>query len=204
METIFLKQTSLPESIRSSLHVLWDALRPVSTPWMVGGSCGLLLQGVSLDAAPRDLDVYVDRDDAEAMDRCLADYRVDGPEWSETGMYRSLLSHYEIMGNMVELVGSLSVDTEGSSYDVRVGGPLSVHGPQLNDQGRLIPLMPLAHELVFNVLRKRPDRYETIARTMRAEPLRHESQLERLIAANALSEETVQRIRSLLTERKDG
>jgi hypothetical protein len=171
---------------------------------MVGGSCGLLLQGVPLDTVPRDLDIYVDREDAEFVDRCLADYRVDGPEWSETGMYRSLLSHYQIMGTMVELVGSLSVDTEGSSYDVRVGGPLSVHGPLLNDQGRLIPLMPLAHELVFNVLRKRPDRYEAIARTMGAKLVTHESQLKRLLAANALSEETVQRICGLLAERKDG
>lgn len=62
-----------------------------------------------------------------------------------------------------------------------------------------VRLMPLAHELVFNVLRDRPDRFEAIARVCRVqEPERHRLALDDLIARNRFSGELADKLRTLL------
>ena len=103
-----------------ALLVMGTQLRRCEPTWLVGGSCGALLQGVELHAAPRDLDVYVDAVHAETIHRALRAYSIDEQAYSETGMYGSLLSHYMIEGVQVELVGSLKVRLDEAEYEVRV------------------------------------------------------------------------------------
>jgi hypothetical protein len=200
MEAVFLKQMDMPFHMSSALITLHQALETTDVSWMVGGSCGLVLQGVHVDAEPRDLDVYADHQDTVHLHQSLISFSIDSPEWSETGMYKSLLSHYEIGNVQVELVGSLYVSTSASIYEVRVGGPSAVRGPQLSLEGISIPLMPLAHELIFNVLRNRPDRYEAIATAMRNDAHVHVAQLQELISANDLSPSVIEQLKRLIPE----
>jgi hypothetical protein len=58
--------------------------------------------------------------------------------------------------------------------------------------------MPLAHELVFNVLRNRADRYEAIAQAMRYDPASHLPALEGILSCNRFSEAVTGRINRLL------
>ncbi|MCP1307118.1 hypothetical protein [Paenibacillus tyrfis] len=168
--------------------------------WLVGGSTGLLLQGVELDALPRDLDIYADRRDAEALHIALRQYATDDQTESETLIYRSILSHYEMNDVKVELVGAFEVRAMDSEYRVEAEYLARTHALAVSHGvGETVRLMPLAHELVFNVLRDRPDRYEAIARVCRVrEPERHRLALNDLIARNRFSGELADRLRTLL------
>lgn len=190
---------SVPEAVLRALAVLGRRLAHVRATWLVGGSCGALLQGVPLRAVPRDLDVYVDApDEAAEVHQALAAFSTDGQTYSETGMYGSLLSHYAIEGVQVELVGSLKVRLEEADYEVRVQSPLASYAQAGVIGGATIRFMPLVHELVFNVLRDRPDRYEPLAEAMRKKPGRHTPLFDELMASNRIGGRYAERLRELL------
>lgn len=157
--------------------------------WLVGGSTGLMLQGVPLAAAPRDLDVYIDREQAADMHEALKPYAVDEQEESQTPLYRSILSHYDIGGVKVELVGAFEVRALDSEYKVEAGYLSALEAARLTQPGLdNVRLMPLVHELIFNVMRARADRYEAIAGLCRRlGPAVHKEMLDRLAARNRFS-----------------
>lgn len=153
--------------------------------WLIGGSCGLLLQNVDIGRSPRDLDIYVDSKDVNAVHTSLQDYSVDTPIYSETPIYASILSHYLIDGNAVEVVGDFKVKALDSSYQVEAAYLWENYGhsARLEEQG--VKVMPLAHELLFNLLRNRPDRYQAIMKIMQASPELHMQALNDLMQRNS-------------------
>jgi hypothetical protein len=190
--------TNVPDAVLRALHVMGKRLENCEPIWLVGGSCGALLQGVELHAVPRDLDVYVDAVHAETVHRALAAYSIDDQAYSETGMYGSLLSHYSIEGVQVELVGSLQVRLDEGEYEVRVQALLAAYAHAGLIGGTTIRFMPLVHELVFNVLRDRQDRYEPLAEAMREHPERHLPALDELLRTNRIGKRYVDRLSELL------
>lgn len=189
---------NVPVPVTRALAVMGGLLADCPAVWLVGGSCGALLQGVALDAVPRDLDVYVDASGAKDAHARLQSFSLDEQAYSETGMYGSLLSHYEIEGVQVELVGSLSVRVKQSEYEVRVVDVLSRFARAGSIGGVPVRFMPLAHELLFNVLRDRPDRYEPIAAAMRTDMSLHRPSLLALLASNRIGPDAVSKLRELL------
>lgn len=184
-----LQQALLQMSVR---------LREAGTCWLIGGSCGLLLQNVHLEAMPRDIDVYTDQIHTAKLHQLLSDRSTDRPAVSETDTYYSVLSHYDLNGYAVELVGGFKVRSQGSLYEVRVDRQLLPHAVEIELESVRLPLMPLGHELVFNILRKRADRYEAIGNTMRKNLPAHVSLLQQICNDNSLSEEHIRQIESLL------
>lgn len=194
----------MSDSIEEALHTLNDVLGPLHEHVLIGGSCGLLLQGVRLDAIPRDLDCYFDTSHAVEIYDKLKRFAIDTPEYSETPIYRSELSHYRITGVTVEFVGDFQVSAEGSLYEVRVDDLLSDVCTTLPmEGGGTLRLTPLAHELIFNVLRQRPDRYLPIARRMRDNLPRHMPAWRTIMDNNRLSEHHLQRIERLLSGQEE-
>lgn len=196
---------NVPEAVLRALLVMGKLLGNNEPTWLVGGSCGALLQGVELQAVPRDLDVYVDAVHAETVHRALAAYSMDDQAYSETDMYGSLLSHYSIEGVQVELVGSLRVRSDGSEYEVRVQSLLASYAQTGLIGGTTIRFMPLVHELVFNVLRDRRDRYEPLAKAMRERPERHLPALDELLRTNRIGKryaDLLSRFLYVTTDRK--
>ncbi|WP_017814385.1 MULTISPECIES: hypothetical protein [Paenibacillus] len=169
------------------------------THWLLGGSCGLLLQGIPLEEAPRDIDLYADGDAVNLLHKQLQAHAVvlDGPEQNETRMYRSILSHYQAGDYKVELVGDFEVRARESYYRVHIDRNLYNHAPVVALNGCSLALMPLAHELIFNLLRDRRDRYERIAEHMAAEPEHHRELVKQIIAANGFHPQMIQRIYKL-------
>lgn len=170
--------------------------------WVLGGSAGLALRGARLSSAPRDLDIYADAASVQSLHDRLKPFALDGPVWDESGSYRSLLAHYGIAGTSVELVGDFEVKARGSRYKTEVDGLLYENGdiwPSGSDKpGRAaIRLVPLGHELIFNVLRKRQDRSREAARLIRENPGAHLPVLDRLIARQLLSAEALGELRRL-------
>ncbi len=63
-------------------------------------------------------------------------------------------------------------------------------------------MMPLAHELLFNLLRNRPDRYEAIAKTMKAFPELHMQALSDLMQRNRWGSEFERKLERLIDSSK--
>lgn len=160
----------------------------------------MLLQGVSLQAEPRDLDLYTDRTHIHALHAALRSHATDNPQDSETGMYRSNLSHYSICGVIVELVGSLEVDRGSAHYEVEITEVMNRFASDAQFAGMHVRVMPLVHELLFNVLRERPDRYFPIAEVIRSRPDDHRSVWRMVLDRNRIGEPYLGIIRSLLPE----
>ncbi|WP_206107071.1 hypothetical protein [Paenibacillus favisporus] len=188
----------IPAELQQALHDASHALWQTSSCWLIGGSCGLLLQDVHLDKPPRDIDIYADSASVSELHYALSGRAVDQPVLSVTDQYRSVLSHYKWSRYTLELVGGFEVQAEGSHYKVEINRRLAPAGVHAKLHSIRIPLMPLSHELLFNVLRNREDRYTAIAAAMRADLQAHLPLLEDLLTDNAFQSEHIQIISQLL------
>jgi hypothetical protein len=167
-------------------------LGPLQALAPVGGSCGLALQGVEIDKIPRDIDMYYDRPAGYQLHTLLSPYVKTAPHESETDRYRSILSHYDMDGLTIELVGAFRVREQGSEYNVEIKSWISRYCPIVKIEGVGIYVMPLVHEFVFNLLRDRSDRLEAIVRVMRHELPVHLPILQDFLTTHKFSENHVQ------------
>ncbi|MDT3426830.1 hypothetical protein J2Z22_002364 [Paenibacillus forsythiae] len=185
-----LTGNTMPQGLCKALGQAADALcfgeEKDSPLWLLGGSCGLLLQDVPLAAPPRDIDLYADLEAVDRLHSALGRYACGKPaeDWSR-GCY-SLIGHYRLEDYHLELVCGFRICSGPSKYNVetcllQAGAPAGNY----SGVGRL-RLMPLAHEFVFNVLRGRRDRYEAIASVMRRNLPAHLPLLQTLIRRNSL------------------
>lgn len=183
----------------SALTCLADLLEGCEARWVVGGSTGLVLRGAKLDRSPRDLDIYADLASIPAIHERLAAYALDGPEPNETARYRSVLSHYRMEETLVELVGNFQVSAPGSNYVTEVDRFLFPEGDSasITARGQTVRLVPLGHELVFNLLRERMDRAIVAGALIAQNPSRHLPVLLALLERNTLSGEIVEKARAL-------
>jgi hypothetical protein len=180
------------------LEQIHSLLKGKKLDWLVGGSCGLLMQGVSLPEPPRDLDIYVDASAAPIVYEALKTYATDQLQYNKTAIYVSYLSHFQLLNIPVEIVGGFEVRAEQSEYKIEISNlMLDIYIPQFIN-GFEIGLMPLAHELIFNVLRHRPDRYEAIASQMRTDPQYYLPALNKLLQHNTFSSHFLTKINVLL------
>lgn len=175
----------------TALALLAETLESCDARWVVGGSTGLALRGAKLDRAPRDIDIYVDHDSVFPVHDRLSSNWLDGPEDNRTERYRSILSHYRLAGAMVELVGDFRVSAMQSDYLAEVNDFLYPNGDKVEVNGFEIGIVPLAHELLFNLLRERKDRAAVAGDLMAQNPEKHIPLLQALIRRNRFSPEIV-------------
>lgn len=179
---------SIDERLRRALEIIAEAAGSVGAKWLIGGSTGLLLRGMALQAPPRDLDLYADDEAAKKLHGALRLYASDEQQLSVSPIYRSVLSHYDIQGVQVELVGGFVVQSSaGDRYVVEVEDVLDPLRTTVTFGDHSAGVVPLAHEFWFNMLRERPDRVALIARRMREEAGLHQATVDRLASRNGLS-----------------
>ncbi|WP_144027082.1 hypothetical protein [Paenibacillus sp. FSL R7-0273] len=156
--------------------------------WLLGGSCALLLHNVPLDKPPSDIDLYADLEDAGLLHQALSCYSADeGPEEDYSGNCYSRRSRYVVDGMKVELVCGfrMGIPPFGYAADIHM---LLNHAPVSRiDSLCLIRLMPLAHELLFNMLRGRMERCRAIAGRMHSSLQLHVPLLNELADRNELA-----------------
>lgn len=194
---------TMSDALQRAIETIAERWERQAPPWLIGGSCGLLLQEVEVSAAPRDLDIYVDGAASALFHEPLAPFATDEPIYSETEKYRSTLSHYRIEEIAVELVAGFEVLVPGASYRVAIEGLILPYAPSAAVRGASIRLMPLSHELLFNMLRERPDRYEAIAAVMRSDLETHLPAMRAIARASALDRVWLGRLASLLRVEAD-
>ncbi|WP_342546953.1 hypothetical protein NST69_19430 [Paenibacillus sp. FSL P2-0089] len=176
-------------SIARELDVIGPGKPPV---WLLGGSCGLLLHGVQLSAAPRDIDLYCDLEDTAQLHRALLRYTVCAPEEDYSGGCYSLRGLYFIGEVKVELVGGFRIGSGSGQYAVDIS-KLQSYAPECTFEGSgRLALMPLVHELIFNLLRGREERCRAIAELMKQDVVGHLPLLEQLIEENHLEADGLQ------------
>lgn len=177
--------------------------------WVLGGSAGLLLRDLRLASPPRDIDLYCDEEDQPGIHNALNEYATDEPVFSETSIYGSILSHYQIGEYRVELVGGFQVRSLGSCYSVDVKSVLHPYGDRIKLVGseisvETVHVAPLAHELVFNALRERDDRVRLIAEAMASNKAAHSAALAVIEARNEISPQVMGRLKTWLEEPEEG
>ncbi|MFD0694845.1 hypothetical protein ACFQZT_12135 [Paenibacillus sp. GCM10027628] len=191
---MFLLQPMLQTIVTLDRHLM----HAQESRWLIGGSCGLLLHQVDIQSNPRDLDLYVDQNDVPTIHAALLEFSLDLPACSRTPIYSSILSHYDIEGNAVEVVGDFHVDAQQSHYSVEAAYLWERHSLSVSlSDSCTVKIMPLAHELLFNMLRDRPDRYEIIAQAIRKQPERHMPALHDLLERNRWGKEFRNRLAQL-------
>lgn len=167
--------------------------------WLLGGSCGLRLHGLPLSAAPRDIDLYADLEDAGILHNALKSYALDnGPAEDYSGGCYSLRSRYLIGDMQVELVCGFQIGSGSRQYCVNVN-KLLPYAPLYDYTGiGLLRLMPLAHELIFNLLRGRIDKSNSIAAYMKSELSGHLNLLQRLCEDNRMDNDIYSQLDGLI------
>ncbi|MET3209450.1 UNVERIFIED_CONTAM: hypothetical protein ABIC26_002397 [Paenibacillus sp. PvR008] len=193
-----VRLNKLPHELTAALSSLADGWASVAVPWMLGGSCSLLVQEVELDRLPRDIDIYADIHAAKQLHAKPPGVMIDRQQVDRSGSYVSLLSHYELEGFPVELVGGFEVLCDGALYRLEVERLLWSAGIRLNLVRSSLRLMPLSHELLFNLLRNRSDRYEAIADAMKRDPQRHIAVLNQLLISNIWTDDQLGKLQELL------
>jgi hypothetical protein len=158
----------------------------------------LQISQIEINRSPRDLDIYVDRNDMDDVFNALREFATDEPELNHTAIYASVLSHFLMAGIPVELVGGFKVTTMDSKYEVEAAYLHEAHAIHAHIGNNELFLMPLAHELLFNILRDRPDRYEPIALSMLQMPELHMPALQALLARHHWGEGLLNKLVQLL------
>lgn len=190
----------LTYGIRKAIAGLAEKLNGLHHPpaWLLGGSCGLLLQGIALPALPRDVDLFADLEDADELHQALSPYAAGQPVEDYGGGCYSLRSRYAVEGMPVELVCGFVIGSAPLQYRVQVKS-LQPFAPLRGLPGGLtVGLMPAAHELIASLLRGRLDRAAAIAALIRANPQAHVPLLHGLLGANRLERQLQPQIETLL------
>ena len=190
--------SGIGEPLAQALEVIAGAVSRLEAKWLIGGSTGLLLRGLELPSPPRDLDLYADDEAARTLHAALRPYAVDEQQLSVSPIYRSILSHYEIHGVQVELVGGFVVAAGQDRYTVEVEDVLEPLRLPVSIGAFEAGIVPLAHELWFNMLRAREDRVSLITTHMRKEPGLHQEALWLIAARNELSAALQEQVAQLL------
>lgn len=189
------------EVLDRSLKLLINMWNTNDYLWLLGGSSSLMLQGVELSKPPNDIDIYAELRVAKLLHRLARDKQIDEQVLDRSGTYTSLLSHYRIEDIAVELSGGFEICTEGSFYRTEVELLSSYAVPYSVQGAAMVKLTPLSHELLFNVLRQREDRYIPIAAKMSKSLEQHMPLIQELIGRNVWSDHDVRRVEELLNTR---
>lgn len=185
-------------SLLAALTTAAEALKHTGGNWLVGGSCGLMLHGITLDREPRDLDIYYDKAAVKSVSEALKRYAIDEPHYSQTDIYESTLSHYMIDGIQVEGVGAFRVHALDSDYSVEADYLAANHPFYYQIGDKRIPLIPLGHELLFNILRSRSDRYVAVAAAIQANASIHMPALRDILSRHRWGSEVWSQVEKLV------
>ncbi|AOZ91381.1 hypothetical protein [Paenibacillus crassostreae] len=188
----------LTNELQQVLKMTAKCLNSTNQKWLLGGSCSLILQEVKVHIPPRDIDLYADAKAVEMLHTAIKKWSVDEQELNKEGLYSSILSHYVLNDAQIELVGDFRISSNTFEYSVKVEDTLWTDAPEIELDGVQMCLTPLSHELIFNMLRERIDRYEAIAMRMREELEKHLPLLEKLVRHHWLEENQILLIAKLL------
>jgi hypothetical protein len=148
------------------MHSIIPSMFKAQQPWAVMGSFASVLQGIE-NYTPPDIDLVTTMEGAYIMESCIgtAGASLRPVALSTGGPYTSHFGIFEVLGVKVEVMGDLVIKCDDGYIDCRD------HWSRWSDKVRVlhfedmhIPVVPLEWQLVANMLLRRPERCEGIAK----------------------------------------
>ena len=128
--------------------------------WVVTGSFGFALQGLSVE--PNDIDIQTDKEGAYEIERHFSEFMTKRITFSSTEKIRSHFGELMIDGIKVEIMGDIQKRLEDGSWENPVD--LKNHKKVVEIEGMQIPVLSLEYEY---------QAYMNLGRIEKAEMLRN-------------------------------
>jgi len=193
----------MPDSVRRALAAILRCIIPsmfkAQEPWALMGSTASVLQGLD-GYTPPDIDLVTSTSGAYIMEGCVGNSgaTVRQVSFSRRDPYASHFGIFEVLGVKVEVMGHLVIQCEDGSIHA------ADHFARWSDKVRLVafegfhvPVVPLEWQLVANVLLRRPERSDGIARLLLDRGY-DRPYLEALLADDTLGERTIATAREMM------
>jgi len=95
----------IPQTHLKVLYKLYERLKDSNVNWVVTGSLGFALQGVSVE--PHDIDIQTDKEGAYEIERLFSEFVVEPVRFKESERIRSHFGALMIDGIKVEIMGDI-------------------------------------------------------------------------------------------------
>lgn len=130
--------------------------------WVITGSTGMILQGMSLD--PNDIDIQTNEAGANAIERTFSDNVVREVEFVENDDIKSHFGELKINGIKIELMGDLQKKINGSWQE-----PIDINKYKeiVEIDGNEFPVMSLKYEYYAYLRLGREKRVKKIRKWIR-------------------------------------
>ncbi|WP_456398001.1 nucleotidyltransferase domain-containing protein [Palaeococcus sp. (in: euryarchaeotes)] len=95
----------IPQTHLKVLYKLYERLKDSNVNWVVTGSLGFALQGVSVE--PHDIDIQTDKEGAYEIEHFFSEFVVESVRFKESEKIRSHFGALMIEGVKVEIMGDI-------------------------------------------------------------------------------------------------
>jgi GNAT superfamily N-acetyltransferase len=164
------------KSYLAALRTIHRRLCDASIEWVVTGSLGMALQGMSVEV--HDIDLQTDEIGAYEIEKRLADYIIRPVRYVASERIRSHFGRLEIEGVKVEIMGALQKWLDGQGWEKPVD--VTQYRRLVEVEGMSVPALSLAYEQQAYEQLGRLDKAEAIQRWLEKrltiEPFRPEDQ----------------------------
>ena len=152
-----------------TLHKIADQLKEGSIKWVLTGSLGLAIQGLSVEV--HDIDIQTDRAGAYEFEQRFAEYMVEPVRFSEAEMIRSHYGKFKIDGIKVEIMGDLQKRLDNQEWEAKANITDLRHWIEVDDLQ--VPVLPLAYEYQAYLKLGRMEKAEMIRIWLQKEKQEH-------------------------------
>ncbi len=126
----------------NTLRKIYTRLEDNKVNWVVTGSLGMALQGMTVDV--HDIDIQTDKDGAYEIARRFSEYIVQPVSYIISERIRSHLGELEIDGIKVEIMGDIQKRSEDQVWEDPV--KVELYKCWVGINGMRIPVLSLEHE----------------------------------------------------------
>ena len=144
----------------NTLRKIYTRLEDNKVNWVITGSLGMALQGMTVDV--HDIDIQTDKDGAYEIERRFSEYIVKPVSYIISERIRSHLGELEIDGIKVEIMGDIQKRSEDQVWEDPV--KVELYKCWIGINGIQIPVLSLEYEY---------QAYLKLGRIERAEMLRN-------------------------------
>lgn len=151
-----------PITVLKKIH---DDLKDRDVNWVVVGSLGLALRGISLE--PYDIDIMTDRRGAYEMQRIFSKFVTKPIALRTSEKIQSHFGSLEIDGVKVEIMGDFQIRLPDGTWESPVN--LEVFKETASVEGMQVPVLSLEFEYRANLKLGRTDKAEMIRKRITSE-----------------------------------
>src|SRR3972149_7650234 len=126
----------------NTLRKIYTRLEDNKVNWVVTGSLGMALQGMTVDV--HDIDIQTDKDGAYEIERCFSEYIVQPVSYIISERIRSHLGTLEIDGLKLEIMGDIQKQLEDKVWEDPV--KVELYKCWVGINGMQIPVLSLEYE----------------------------------------------------------